>query len=141
VSTQHTLGILGHEEGYHGGTLDQEFPLLKFGLTAPFVPPTSKRAHRTLLRINHQKDECPEKVLDLSFLGNEIVFIEKVPHDKYDGCADPKVLFEEPVLHNFCSDATAAPVLYVPCELVTIVISSSTRDTDPGRYQYHCRPW
>ncbi len=102
---------------------------------------TNKRAHRTLLWINHQKDECPEKVLDLSFLGNEIVFIEKVPHNKYNGCTDPKVLFEEPVLHDFRSDATAAPVLYVPCELATIVISSSTRDPDPGRYQYHCRPW
>ncbi len=43
------------------------------------------------------------------------MLIEKVPFDKYDGYTDPKVLFEEPVPHHFCSNALATPVLHVPC--------------------------
>jgi hypothetical protein len=97
-----------------------------FGSMAPFIPPTKEHTGPCFEK-NLQKHKCPKKMLDLSFLENEIMLIEKVPYDKYDGHTDPKVLFEEPVLHHFRSNTSATPVC-MSC--ATIMISSSTRDTE-----------
>ena len=64
-------------------------------------------------RVHLQKDKCPKMVLDLTFLGNEIVLFKRLQYNQCDSVTDSKAFLEEPILHH----ASATPVLDVPRDL------------------------